>query len=161
MTRCIVGILHDTIEDCEQSKTKTYREINEAFGLRVAEGVFCVSDELGRTRQEEKEKTYPKVKSNADSIFVKLADRITNVEISIKTNNKKMLKTYIDEHKELSDGIYNGDFEDMWKYLDDIVYNKACPLLGELIFRAEGRVAHDERCYSLLPSTVLDNTSLR
>lgn len=120
LARCEIAILHDTIEDCEQSRTKTYREIKDMCGLRVAEGTFCVTDELGRTRKEEKERTYPKIKSNPDAIYVKLADRIANYEESIKTNNIRMLKVYKEEMADLHNGIETDDFHDMWKHLDTI-----------------------------------------
>lgn len=72
----IAGYLHDTMEDNGLS----YNKILRHFGLDIAEMVYGVTDELGRTREEKKVKTLPKTASNPDAIIVKLADRIANLE---------------------------------------------------------------------------------
>ena len=93
--------LHDTLED---TKT-TYDELVTHFGLEVAEMVYCVTDELGRNRKEQKTKTYPKIKANPDAIYVKLCDRIANIEASIENNPHKLDK-YLTEHKDFVDALY-------------------------------------------------------
>lgn len=72
----IAGYLHDIIEDTSLS----YNKIKRVYGIEVAEMVYCVTDELGRNREEKKAKTLPKTASNPDAIIVKLADRIANIE---------------------------------------------------------------------------------
>ena len=52
-------LLHDVLEETPT----TYTEILNNFGRKVAEIVYCCTDELGRNRKERKEKTYPKTKS--------------------------------------------------------------------------------------------------
>jgi len=54
------SFLHDTIEDTATS----YNDLKKAFGENVAEIVYCMSDELGRNREEKKKKTYPKIRGN-------------------------------------------------------------------------------------------------
>ena len=68
--------LHDAMEDGAIS----YNKVKKHFGLEIAEMVFCVTDELGRTRDEKKAKTLPKTATNADAVIIKLADRIANIE---------------------------------------------------------------------------------
>jgi len=72
----VAAALHDTLEDTELS----YNDLKKAFGVEVAEIVYCVTDELGRDRKERKEKTYPKIRSNWKAGVVKLCDRIANIQ---------------------------------------------------------------------------------
>jgi guanosine-3',5'-bis(diphosphate) 3'-pyrophosphohydrolase len=72
----VAGYLHDIIEDTSLS----YNKVKRTYGLEVAEMVYCVTDELGRDRNEKKAKTLPKTASNPDAIIIKLADRIANIE---------------------------------------------------------------------------------
>jgi (p)ppGpp synthase/HD superfamily hydrolase len=46
--------LHDTMEDCNVS----FQDLKNIFGEKIAEIVYCVTDELGRNRKERKAKTY-------------------------------------------------------------------------------------------------------
>lgn len=78
----IAAALHDTLEDTPLS----YNDIKKAFGKEVAEIVYCVTDELGRNRNERKEKTYPKIQSNWKATVVKICDRIANVSQSKEYN---------------------------------------------------------------------------
>jgi (p)ppGpp synthase/HD superfamily hydrolase len=63
----------------------------------VADIVYRVTDDPGRSRKERKEKTYPKLAKSVDAITVKLADRIANVEAS-KMGNPGLLEMYRREH---------------------------------------------------------------
>ena len=68
--------LHDVIED---TKTKR-KDIAEMFGEKVAELVWAVSNEPGENRKVRHALTYPKTLSVPGAVFVKLCDRIANVE---------------------------------------------------------------------------------
>ena len=104
-------LLHDIIEDTEV----TYKDIKEKFGEEVAEIVYCVTDELGRSRKERKSKTYKKIRNNPKSIVVKLCDRISNITESMGNDNYnlKLMKMYLDEHNEFVNGISNDDSLDL------------------------------------------------
>lgn len=91
----IAGWLHDVIEDCNVS----YSDIKKHFEERVAEMVYCVTDELGRDRSERKLKTLKKTASNPDAIILKLADRIANVKSGEKI--EKYRKEYTFFHQML------------------------------------------------------------
>lgn len=104
-------LLHDIIENTEV----TYKDIKENFGEEVAEIVYCVTDELGRSRKERKSKTYKKICNNPKSIVVKLCDRISNITESMGNDNYnlKLMKMYLDEHNEFVNGISNDDSLDL------------------------------------------------
>jgi len=105
----ISGYLHDILEDTDTS----YNDIKEKFGERVAEIVYCVTDELGRNRKERKAKTLPKIAGNMDAIIIKLADRIANLR------KPKMKNMYVKEYKEFKDALYIfGHADEMWAELD-------------------------------------------
>ena len=104
-------LLHDIIEDTEVS----YKDIKDNFGEEVAEIVYCVTDELGRSRKERKSKTYKKIRNNPKSIVVKLCDRISNITESMGSENFniKLMKMYLDEHIDFVNGISNDDSLDL------------------------------------------------
>jgi (p)ppGpp synthase/HD superfamily hydrolase len=107
--------LHDTLEDTSLS----YSDLKKTFGETVAEIVYNVTDELGRTRKERKEKTYPKIKSDWKSVAVKLCDRIANVEHS-KEFNQDMFNMYKKERASFCAELYSSDGlnGDAWEHLD-------------------------------------------
>lgn len=91
----IATYLHDILEDTEC----TFEKIWKQFGWEVAQLVFLVTDELGRNRQERKQKTYSKIRSNPDAILLKLCDRIANIDASSR-NNQELFQMYKNEHEE-------------------------------------------------------------
>lgn len=116
----VASILHDTLEDTELS----YNDIKKAFGIEVAEIVYCVTDELGRDREEKKEKTYPKIKSNWKATVVKICDRIANVTHS-KDYNKSMYEKYFKENDKFILNIKNdehpqNEVNKAWEKLENI-----------------------------------------
>lgn len=113
-------LLHDIMEDCDLS----YNDIKNNFGEEVAEIVYCVTDELGRNRQERKEKTYPKIKANWKATVVKICDRIANAKQS-HDFNPKLYKMYQKEHlgfiKQLLDENHPSDVDKAWLELGKIL----------------------------------------
>lgn len=108
--------LHDSLEDSELS----YNDIFTLFGGKIAEIVFCVTDELGRNRKERKEKTYPKIQSNPYALIVKLLDRIANVSHS-KQFSPKLFEMYKKEHTEFRKQLYRHDASKvLWDKLDEL-----------------------------------------
>ncbi len=106
----VAGYLHDSIEDDGLS----HKDIKRHFGLEVAEMVYCVTDELGRDRNEKKTKTLPKTASNPDAIVLKLADRIANVEHGGKVG------MYANEYGEFKKALYHNTPHDGLKMWDDL-----------------------------------------
>lgn len=111
----IACVLHDTLEDTSLS----YNDLKKTFGETIAEIVYCVTDELGRTRKERKEITYPKIRNNWKATAVKLCDRIANVEHS-KEYSKEQFQMYKKEHKAFVEAIKVPDIENehAWEYLE-------------------------------------------
>jgi len=110
----VAGYLHDGIEDDALS----YNKIKKHFGLEVAEMVYCVTDEMGRNREEKKAKTLPKTASNPDAIILKLADRIANAEHGGKVG------MYTDEYKKFKEALFLNTPKEglsMWQHLDTLL----------------------------------------
>jgi len=110
----IGGYLHDTLEDTDLS----YNKIKKYYGLDVAEMVYGVTDELGRSRREKKLKTLPKTASIPDAIILKLADRIANVEMGGK------IDMYKAEYAEFREALYEASpssAEPMWEHLTKLL----------------------------------------
>lgn len=114
------AFLHDSMEDTGTS----YSDLKKRFGEEIAEIVYCMTDEIGRNRKEKKEKTLPKIRSNPDSIIVKIADRIANMMhgINSEKGGADFVKMYCDEHKAFRWALYVPNHCDrMWAELDRIV----------------------------------------
>jgi len=98
--------LHDSMEDTHLS----FNDIVKAFGSEVAEIVFAVTDELGRSRHERKEKTYPKIKANWKATVVKICDRVANMEHSFLYNSK-LYDMYLKELPKFKEELQNENQE--------------------------------------------------
>ncbi|RYY86158.1 MAG: bifunctional (p)ppGpp synthetase/guanosine-3',5'-bis(diphosphate) 3'-pyrophosphohydrolase [Chitinophagaceae bacterium] len=86
--------LHDTIEDCRL----TYNDIRKEFGEQVAELVYALTNEKGRTRKERaNDKYYEGIRNTPGAVYVKLCDRIANVGHS-RRSGQGMLNVYRGEH---------------------------------------------------------------
>lgn len=110
-------ILHDSMEDAGVK----HRDIKANFGERVAEMVYCLTDEIGRNRKERHEKTYPKIRANDDAVIGKLCDRITNAEFSAKERSRQM-DMYRTEHPEFRTALFTGKHQDMWDHLEKVLF---------------------------------------
>ena len=86
--------LHDVLEDCNVTAEDILRELGPSgstpvlswgqqsrdFVPRAVELVKLVTNEPGKNRKERHIKTYPKIVSDPQSLVLKLADRIANLE---------------------------------------------------------------------------------
>lgn len=71
--------LHDTIEDCRL----TYNDVKKATNYQVAEIVYALSNEKGKTRAERANSKYYKgIRTIIYAVFAKLADRLGNGKYS-------------------------------------------------------------------------------
>jgi guanosine-3',5'-bis(diphosphate) 3'-pyrophosphohydrolase len=105
--------LHDVLEDT----TTTFEDLSREFGLRVAQIVKGVTNELGKNRAERHAKTYPKIASDLDCVTLKLADRIANMRASL--TGKKFIAMYRGEYPEFRAALRpGGGCEAMWIELD-------------------------------------------
>lgn len=92
--------LHDTLEDCHHL---SYNDLNKRFGKDIAELVFAVTDKKGRNRKERKD--FQSIRDIKGATFVKLCDRIANVEAGIILGGT-MTEKYRQEQSELNFELY-------------------------------------------------------
>ncbi len=99
--------LHDTIEDCRL----TYNDIKKVAGERVADIVYALSNNKGKTREERADKRYYKeIRKDHLAVFVKLGDRLGNTWYS-KQSKGRMFEVYKKENEEFMVKLgRNGNF---------------------------------------------------
>lgn len=110
--------LHDTIEDARQN----WNSIKKVTNAEVAEIVRAVTNYgRGRTRDERMpDFVYEDIKNTPYATFVKLCDRIANVQYS-KMTGSSMFEKYKKEHAHFKEKLYvQGENEPLWSYLDEL-----------------------------------------
>jgi (p)ppGpp synthase/HD superfamily hydrolase len=81
---------HDLIEDTRTS----YNDVKDVLGQEVADIIYAVSNEKGKTRAERaNDKYYEGIRNTPGAVFVKLCDRIANAQYS-KMTKSSMFKKY-------------------------------------------------------------------
>lgn len=120
--------LHDTIEDTGT----TYNDLAKEFGSNIADIVYAVTNEKGRTRAERaNDKYYRGIRNTNGATFVKLADRISNVQWGIISGGS-MLEKYRKEQFNFGQQLYPRDSEPVLErmfYDLDIMLNPETSLL--------------------------------
>lgn len=118
---CVAAWLHDILEDTSVSSV----ELRTFFGPSVAGLVEAVTDEPGKNRLERAKKTWPKIRTDAAAVALKLCDRIANVQACLDgVGNVKMLKAYRKEYDAFRAALYRDDEEEMlplWLELDELI----------------------------------------
>lgn len=113
---------HDVIEDCRL----TYNDVKYVLGVEVADIVYALTNEKGKTREERaNEKYYNGIINTKDAVFVKVCDRLANIKYS-KDSNSSMFFKYMNENKsflkyfkEFAYGNLNEMFVEIENLLDD------------------------------------------
>jgi (p)ppGpp synthase/HD superfamily hydrolase len=109
---------HDTIEDARQS----YNDIMAISSQEVAEIVRAVTNYgRGRDRTERMpDFVYKDIRDTEFATFVKLCDRIANVQYS-KLTGSSMFGKYKKENEHFKAQLYKeGQFEEVWEYLEEL-----------------------------------------
>jgi (p)ppGpp synthase/HD superfamily hydrolase len=114
---------HDLIEDTRVS----YNDVKDQLGQEVAEIVYALTNEKGKNRKERGGvKYYEGIRQTPGAAFVKLCDRIANVQYS-KMTKSRMFEMYKKEQEdfELWIGRYtaNKELEPMFEYLSNLFEN--------------------------------------
>lgn len=111
--------LHDTIEDCRV----TYNDIKQEFGVDIAEMVYALTNEKGRSRKDRaNEKYYEGMRYTPFAAFVKICDRIANVKHSFE-NKSTMLDKYLKEATEFRKALNTDDtYAPMWAYMESFFF---------------------------------------
>lgn len=124
--------LHDTIEDCRVTYSQIWYLITKAVdggincpeATQVAEIVRAVTnDQRGRNRAEKMtDECYQDILTVPGALFVKLCDRIANVEYSTMTDSSK-LDMYKKEYSFFCEKLRqsNNNLEPMWEHLDKLL----------------------------------------
>ena len=116
---------HDLIEDCRVS----YNDVKQVLGQESADIIYAVSNEKGKNRKERaNDKYYEGIRNTPGAVFVKLCDRIANVQYS-KMTKSRMFEMYKKENVEFTkslglrgDGVdYPGhEYYKMYQYLNNL-----------------------------------------
>ena len=108
---------HDVIEDTRQ----TYNDVKNATSLEVAEIVYALTNEKGKTRKERaNEKYYSGIRNTPYATFVKLCDRIANIQYSM-SQRSRMLEMYRKETPDFINTLYDERYDEMFEYLEHLV----------------------------------------
>jgi (p)ppGpp synthase/HD superfamily hydrolase len=108
---------HDVIEDTRQ----TYNDVKNATCLEVAEIVYALTNEKGKTRKERaNDKYYQGIRDTQFATFVKMCDRIANIQYSMSTRSG-MLEMYRKETPNFINKIYDERYDEMFEYLENLV----------------------------------------
>ena len=85
---------HDLIEDTRVS----YNDVKEHLGQQVADIIYALTNEKGKNRKERaNDKYYEGIRNTPGAVFVKLCDRIANVQYS-KMTGSRMFDMYKKEN---------------------------------------------------------------
>ena len=115
---------HDLIEDTRVS----YNDVKNVLGHKAADMVYAVTNEKGRNRaQRANSKYYEDIRSTKGAVFVKLCDRIANVQYS-KMTGSRMFLIYRKENESFGkslgvwgvDGYSQHEYFPLFAYLMEI-----------------------------------------
>lgn len=108
---------HDLIEDTRN----TYTDLLKVTSLEVAEIVYALTNEKGKTRKERaNDKYYEGIRNTQYATFVKLCDRIANVQYSM-SQRSRMLEMYRKETPDFINTLYDEKYDEMFHYLETLV----------------------------------------
>lgn len=110
---------HDLIEDTRTS----YNDVVSNLGEYVADIVYAVTNNKGKNRKERANDSYYEgIRNTEGATFVKLCDRIANVQYS-KLTKSRMFEMYKKENLNFIKSIYDKRYEPMFEYLDSLFVN--------------------------------------
>jgi (p)ppGpp synthase/HD superfamily hydrolase len=106
---------HDLLEDTRL----TYNDLKRKTSPDVAELVYAVTNGKGRTRSERADGRYYRGIRNTElATFVKLCDRIANVEHARENGVTRMVDVYAAEQAKLERALYHPRYEQMLAHLN-------------------------------------------
>jgi (p)ppGpp synthase/HD superfamily hydrolase len=112
---------HDLIEDTRVS----YNDVKNHLGQEAADIIYALTNEKGKNRKERaNDKYYEGIRNTPGAVFVKLCDRIANVQYS-KMTKSRMFEMYKNENPEFirqlgySIDVFN-EYGNMFHYLNEL-----------------------------------------
>jgi (p)ppGpp synthase/HD superfamily hydrolase len=109
---------HDLIEDTRVS----YNDVKNVLGEKAADIIYALTNEKGKSRSERaNDKYYEGIRNTPGAVFVKLCDRIANVQYS-KMTKSKMFEVYKAENKSFVEKLYSGhsDLNPLFTWLENL-----------------------------------------
>jgi (p)ppGpp synthase/HD superfamily hydrolase len=101
-----LALLHDTLEDTDT----TFEEISTAFGLDVAQGVLALTKDNKLPKAEKMPDSLSRIKKLQKEVWaVKLADRITNLQVPPSHWSSEKKAAYRKEAIHLSEELKGGN----------------------------------------------------
>lgn len=120
---------HDVIEDCRQTYNDVISALSDLPGkdiFQIADITYALTNEKGKNRKERaNEKYYKGIIDTPYAPFVKLCDRLANVEYS-KTDGGKMMGMYRKEQDQFVRELWSGKtmiYEPMFQELEHLIDN--------------------------------------
>lgn len=116
---------HDTLEGDARMTYNDLVEVLQEYSYHdipygIANIVYAVTDEKGKTRAERKnDKYYRELKENKLAVFVKLADLSANTLFS-KLTGSSMYKSYKSEFPKFKEKVYIEEYEEFFNYLENL-----------------------------------------
>ena len=116
---------HDLIEDTRVS----YNDVKGHLGQEVADIIYALTNEKGKNRKERaNDKYYEGIRNTPGAVFVKLCDRIANVQYS-KMTGSRMFEMYKKENDEFIvklgyDDTNTHSYFEMFSYLVNLFNEK-------------------------------------
>jgi (p)ppGpp synthase/HD superfamily hydrolase len=111
--------LHDTIEDTRT----TYSTLRKNFGEDVADIIYAVTNEKGKNRKErENDKYFEGIRKTPYALFVKLCDRLANIQYSKMTawESDSKLRMYEKEHPHFKEQLFDEKYKDMFDEMEKL-----------------------------------------
>jgi (p)ppGpp synthase/HD superfamily hydrolase len=112
---------HDLIEDTRVS----YNDVKNHLGQEAADIIYALTNEKGKNRKERaNDKYYEGIRNTPGAVFVKLCDRIANVQYS-KMTGSRMFEMYKKENNHFLDSLgfvegHGHPLGDMCHYLENL-----------------------------------------
>ena len=109
---------HDLIEDARE----TYNDVKKVVGEDVAELVYALTNEKGRSRAERANDAYYQgIRETEYATLVKVCDRIANLQHSINTQSR-LAAIYAKEQPNFRAKLHvEGGYENAWSHLQALV----------------------------------------
>ena len=132
------GYLHDVVEDTELSLEDMVAHLTIGFGAKRSQAagliVDAVTDGEGKNRKERKARPYRLIPERKNSIYVKLGDRIANLEVAHAQGNYGLIKMYYKEQPTFEEHLFNAAHAEkhkiegfMWDYQRRLVARMTIP----------------------------------
>ena len=116
----IGGFGYDSIEDVNGIG---YNNLIKIYGNTIANIIYCCTNEKGKNRKERtNDKFYKELKQNELAVYVKLCDRIANMQYS-KDNGGIMFSKYCIIWPQFKEKLYTEKFKDMFDFVDKMIKN--------------------------------------